>query len=209
METTRSICMGIGLGCTSSFSLSYCSLPLPLHLLSLSLLLPLPSSFPHPFPSFPLPLPFLSNASHTITTRTNARMDEPTNEHLADGRFTTRRMGTAAGRYQSQPLNNTNPLRRDTVLIPAYSWMVLRFVVDNRTSPLFLFPSLPPSRLLLFKISKIRQKRLTLTCGWCSGPMGLPLPPRLAYGRRPAHADQRAAVKGCAVGRAGGYCGSV
>ena len=41
-------------------------------------------------------------------------------------------MGTGAGRYNGQELNTTSPLRRDTVLIPAYSWVVLRFVTDNR-----------------------------------------------------------------------------
>ncbi|KAI0696184.1 multicopper oxidase 2A [Cytidiella melzeri] len=40
-------------------------------------------------------------------------------------------MGTDVGRYQGQSLNATNPLRRDTFLIPAYSWMVIRFVIDN------------------------------------------------------------------------------
>ncbi|KAF8589084.1 multicopper oxidase [Ramaria rubella] len=40
-------------------------------------------------------------------------------------------MGSGLGRYTGQAVNNTNPLRRDTVLIPAYSWMVLRFVTDN------------------------------------------------------------------------------
>ncbi|KAI0039225.1 multicopper oxidase [Auriscalpium vulgare] len=40
-------------------------------------------------------------------------------------------MGAGAGRYIGQSLNVTNPLRRDTILIPAYSWMVLRFVTDN------------------------------------------------------------------------------
>jgi len=40
-------------------------------------------------------------------------------------------MGTGAGRYIGQQLNSTNPLRRDTILIPAYSYMVLRFVTDN------------------------------------------------------------------------------
>ncbi len=41
-------------------------------------------------------------------------------------------MGSGAGRYNGQELNATSPLRRDTVLIPAYSWVVLRFVTDNR-----------------------------------------------------------------------------
>ncbi|KAI0338648.1 multicopper oxidase 2A [Trametopsis cervina] len=40
-------------------------------------------------------------------------------------------MGTGPGRYQGQTLNATDPLRRDTVLIPAYNWMALRFVTDN------------------------------------------------------------------------------
>ncbi|KAF8589080.1 multicopper oxidase [Ramaria rubella] len=40
-------------------------------------------------------------------------------------------MGTGRGRYIGQALSNTNLLRRDTVLIPRYSWMVLRFVTDN------------------------------------------------------------------------------
>ncbi|KAL4246950.1 multicopper oxidase family protein [Abortiporus biennis] len=40
-------------------------------------------------------------------------------------------MGTAPGRYVGQALNTKNPLRRDTMVIPAYNWMVLRFVTDN------------------------------------------------------------------------------
>ncbi|TCD62838.1 hypothetical protein EIP91_006351 [Steccherinum ochraceum] len=40
-------------------------------------------------------------------------------------------MGSGRGRYIGQGLNEVNPLRRDTVLIPAYSWTVLRFVTDN------------------------------------------------------------------------------
>ncbi|KAF8524707.1 multicopper oxidase 2A [Hysterangium stoloniferum] len=40
-------------------------------------------------------------------------------------------MGTGAGRYVGQAIDDPNPLRRDTVLIPAYSYMVLRFVTDN------------------------------------------------------------------------------
>lgn len=40
-------------------------------------------------------------------------------------------MGMGAGRYIGQGLNEVNPLRRDTVLIPAYSWTILRFVTDN------------------------------------------------------------------------------
>lgn len=44
----------------------------------------------------------------------------------------SRRMGTGVGRYIGQPLNNTNPLRRDTILLPSYSWLVMRFVTDNR-----------------------------------------------------------------------------
>jgi FtsP/CotA-like multicopper oxidase with cupredoxin domain len=41
-------------------------------------------------------------------------------------------MGEGAGRYSGQELNATSPLRRDTILTPANSWVVLRFVTDNR-----------------------------------------------------------------------------
>jgi len=40
-------------------------------------------------------------------------------------------MGTGAGRYIGQALDNSNPPRRDTILIPSYSYVVLRFVTDN------------------------------------------------------------------------------
>src|SRR6267142_2809035 len=46
-------------------------------------------------------------------------------------------MGEGAGRYSGQELNATSPLRRDTILIPANSWVILRFVTDNRESSLF------------------------------------------------------------------------
>lgn len=48
-------------------------------------------------------------------------------------------MGTGAGRYTGQELNATSPLRRDTILIPAYNWIVLRFITDNREPPFSLF----------------------------------------------------------------------
>ncbi|KAH9960009.1 multicopper oxidase 2A [Russula dissimulans] len=40
-------------------------------------------------------------------------------------------MGRGEGRYIGQELNATSPLARDTILIPAYSWLVLRFITDN------------------------------------------------------------------------------
>lgn len=42
-------------------------------------------------------------------------------------------VGEGEGSYVlgSSVLNATNPLRRDTLLIQAYSWVVLRFVADN------------------------------------------------------------------------------
>ena len=46
-------------------------------------------------------------------------------------------MGSGVGKYLGQTLNEKNPLRRDTVLIPAFSWTILRFVTDNRTRLLF------------------------------------------------------------------------
>ncbi|KWU44544.1 hypothetical protein RHOSPDRAFT_17827 [Rhodotorula sp. JG-1b] len=40
-------------------------------------------------------------------------------------------MGQGQGRYQEQALQEQNPMRRDTVVFPAYTWTVLRFVADN------------------------------------------------------------------------------
>ncbi|KAI5474342.1 multicopper oxidase [Pseudohyphozyma bogoriensis] len=40
-------------------------------------------------------------------------------------------MGSGSGAYAGQAFNNTNPMRRDTVLIPAFNWVALRFVADN------------------------------------------------------------------------------
>ena len=41
-------------------------------------------------------------------------------------------MAVGIGGYTDQALNNTDPLQRDTVLIPANSFVVLRFITDNR-----------------------------------------------------------------------------
>lgn len=65
-------------------------------------------------------------------------------------------MGTGAGRYIGQTLNNTNPLRRDTVLIPAYSYLVLRFVTDNREYIVsFPFPYLAMTNVILTTVVAI------------------------------------------------------
>ncbi|EMD36964.1 multicopper oxidase [Gelatoporia subvermispora B] len=40
-------------------------------------------------------------------------------------------MGGGDGRYQGQAVNNTNPMLRDTNIIPAYTWMILRFEANN------------------------------------------------------------------------------
>ncbi|KAI0752747.1 multicopper oxidase [Daedaleopsis nitida] len=40
-------------------------------------------------------------------------------------------MGQAAGRYQGQTVDNVKPMLRDTLVIPAYTHTVLRFVADN------------------------------------------------------------------------------
>ena len=58
-------------------------------------------------------------------------------------------MGTGAGRYTGQELNTTSPLRRDTIVIPAYSWLVLRFITDNRKPRAALRHSLSPSFVLM------------------------------------------------------------
>ncbi|KAI0325354.1 hypothetical protein GY45DRAFT_1261010 [Cubamyces sp. BRFM 1775] len=40
-------------------------------------------------------------------------------------------VGSGAGRYQNQPLDNKAPMLRDTLVIPAYTYTILRFVADN------------------------------------------------------------------------------
>ncbi|EIM90555.1 multi-copper oxidase [Stereum hirsutum FP-91666 SS1] len=40
-------------------------------------------------------------------------------------------MGSGVGRYIGTPLNSTNPMRRDTFLVPAFSWIVVRIITDN------------------------------------------------------------------------------
>lgn len=40
-------------------------------------------------------------------------------------------MASGGGTYQGQAVNNTAPPLRDTVVIPAESWTILRFVADN------------------------------------------------------------------------------
>ena len=84
-------------------------------------------------------------------------------------------MGSGAGRYNGQELNATSPLRRDTVLIPAFSWMVLRFVSDNRERIIYLE---------LYDVIGSNMSSLTE-----SGCMGVPLSHRVAYGGRAADAD--------------------
>ncbi|CAL1697521.1 unnamed protein product [Somion occarium] len=95
-------------------------------------------------------------------------------------------MGTGSGRYIGQPLNTKSPLRRDTVLIPAYSWMILRFITDNHLSKLAyglstvishgiwplvyscrstVYPPLPPtSRFLSLLYTNVARNR---HC-WCN-----------------------------------------
>ncbi|KAI0356871.1 hypothetical protein OH77DRAFT_1399973 [Trametes cingulata] len=40
-------------------------------------------------------------------------------------------VGSGAGRFQHQALENKAPMLRDTLVIPAYTWTILRFVADN------------------------------------------------------------------------------
>jgi hypothetical protein len=40
-------------------------------------------------------------------------------------------VGTGAGQYQGQALGGANPMRRDTFLVPAYTWGAFRVVLDH------------------------------------------------------------------------------
>lgn len=55
--------------------------------------------------------------------------DNPHPLHLHGYKFFV--LGFGEGNYTGQPLKTKNPLRRDTVQIEAYNWMVLRFQADN------------------------------------------------------------------------------
>ncbi|KAI0705390.1 multicopper oxidase [Earliella scabrosa] len=49
--------------------------------------------------------------------------------HLHGQKFWILQQGP--GRYQRQPIDNQNPMLRDTLVIPAYTHTILRFVADN------------------------------------------------------------------------------
>jgi FtsP/CotA-like multicopper oxidase with cupredoxin domain len=40
-------------------------------------------------------------------------------------------VGTGAGQYHGQALGGANPMRRDTFLVPAYTWGAFRVVLDH------------------------------------------------------------------------------
>ena len=71
-------------------------------------------------------------------------------------------MGTGAGRYTGEEFNATSPLRRDTILIPAFSWVVLRYVTDNREYSLSLsvYLKLRDAQLLYLSPTRRLPKRV-------------------------------------------------
>jgi hypothetical protein len=64
-------------------------------------------------------------------------------------------MAQGRGRYVNQPVDNPNPLRRDTFYIPAYSWMAVRIVTDNRAYFFPLFQTFKPRSLFFFSLAGI------------------------------------------------------
>ncbi|TDL26288.1 multicopper oxidase 2A [Rickenella mellea] len=65
----------------------------------------------------------------TIDLRVNNLDNGPHPFHLHGNKFWI--VGEGAGTYTNQKLNSNNPLSRDTIIIPASSWVVLRFIGDN------------------------------------------------------------------------------
>lgn len=60
----------------------------------------------------------------------------------SDDSCDTNSMGLGVGGYTGQELNNTDPLQRDTVVIPANSFVVLRFITDNRECSVLLLAAI-------------------------------------------------------------------
>ncbi|KAI0942998.1 hypothetical protein AcV7_002262 [Taiwanofungus camphoratus] len=76
--------------------------------------------------------------SQLITTINEVQMAQMIIDNLDDGdhpfhlhgyKFWI--MADGDGRYQGEKVNNTTPMLRDTVVIPAYTWMILWFEADN------------------------------------------------------------------------------
>ena len=88
-------------------------------------------------------------------------------------------LGVGAGQYIGQALNNTNPLRRDTLVIPAYSYLVLRFVTDNRE----------------YHVTS-SHSGLTSQSSWS---VGIPLPHGVAYGCWSPYAVQQPSLHVCTI----------
>lgn len=84
-------------------------------------------------------------------------------------------------------------IRRDTVLIPAYSWMILRFVTDNPGMWAFHCRMCPSTYLT-------RDPHTNVHCVFRFV---------VAHGRGPAHADQQSSDDGSAAAHTSGYHQSV
>ena len=89
-------------------------------------------------------------------------------------------MGSGSGNSTGQALNPPSPLRRDTVLIPANSWLVLRFITDNREQSFLSWNYVMHSTHVLAPVLATIQ----------SGLMGVPLPHCVAYGGWAINANQ-------------------
>jgi len=70
-----------------------------------------------------------NNQLQTVDLVVNNLDNGPHPFHLHGHQFWV--MGTGDGTYANQSLTPTNPLSRDTQIMPAASWTVLRFVTDN------------------------------------------------------------------------------
>jgi len=69
------------------------------------------------------------NAVQTIDLIVNSYDDSDHPFHLHGHEFFI--VGQGVGSYTGQTLNVDNPMRRDTISLPAFSWIALRFTADN------------------------------------------------------------------------------
>ncbi|SCV72247.1 BQ2448_4941 [Microbotryum intermedium] len=96
--------------------------------------------------------------------------------HLHGNKFWI--VGSGNGRYQNQTLNSANPLYRDTTLLSAYTWTVLRFIADN-------------PGMWIFHCHLSWHMAAGLAMQWLVQPSQIPSPPQVML-------DQCATMRGLA-----------
>ena len=122
----------------------------------------------------------------------------------------THSMGTGSGIYPGTPFNTTDPLRRDTVLIPPSSWLALRFITDNREFLTSFLKSCPCPLLPLYVVTADDEPCTHPTPSFArpllhSRLVAVSLPHRVAHGSRRPYAIQLSPLENSPIGDPIGY----